>query len=277
VLHLSSRHLKLRRQGYRKSEKRMTRPFTVRARSEARWNRRPNHAVAFEVGESYSVMGGPEMKRVLLFVAIGTMVMSGARPAAADPTRGPFRVMGPDGTVVRISGEAADMWWRDYSEAKYVSGGPRDTAAVLYTVETRRGRYRLAPRYLLLVESLGRSWPRAWIFYPSTEDTPAYVVKPGGIGSGVAQLLWDSWLRATPRMGRIILDATRASSSPAAAKSVREHRGDGSAPVAWIVASALLTALLAGLAIARRSGTRSREGRRGIEADRPRSSLWRSS
>ena len=160
--------------------------------------------------------------------------------------------MGPEGTVVRISGKAADMWWRDHSEAKYVRGGPRETAAFLYTVETRRGRYHLAPRYLLLVESLGRSWPRAWIFYPSTEDTPAYVVKPGGTGSGVANLLWDSWLRATPRMERIILEATRVAASRAAAGAVEETKGDRMGTGAWIVATAALTSLLASLAVARR-------------------------
>jgi hypothetical protein len=102
------------------------------------------------------------MKRALLLIAIGTVVVSGPRPATADPTRGPFQVMRPDGTVVRISGEAAQEWWTDYHKSRYVSGGPRHAAELLHAVENSLGRSHEVPRYLILVESLGRSWPRAW-------------------------------------------------------------------------------------------------------------------
>jgi hypothetical protein len=192
------------------------------------------------------------MKRGLLLIAIGSVVVSGPRPATADPTRGPFQVMRPDGTVVRISGEAAQEWWTDYHKSRYVSGGPRHAAELLHTVENSLGRFHEVPRYLILVESLGRSWPRAWAFYPSTDETPAYLVHPGGIGSGVAPLRWDTWQRATPRMERIILESTPSTPSPAAVGAVEEIRGDGLGAVAWIAAIAILTALLASLAAARR-------------------------
>jgi hypothetical protein len=204
------------------------------------------------------------MKRGLLLIAIGSVVVSGPRPATADPTRGPFQVMRPDGTVVRISGEAAQEWWTDYHKSRYVNGGPRHAAELLHTVENSLGRFHEVPRYLILVESLGRSWPRAWAFYPSTDETPAYVVHPGGIGSGVAPLRWDTWQRATPRMERIILEATPGTPSPARARA-GETSGRATAPTAWIAAAVMITALLIGRAVFRRRSSRSPEGRRGVE------------
>lgn len=203
------------------------------------------------------------MKSALLLIAIGTVVVSGPRPATADPTRGPFQVMRPDGTVVRISGEPAQEWWTDYHKSRYVSGGPRHAAELLHTVENSLGRFHEVPRYLILVESLGRSWPRAWAFYPSTDETPAYVVHPGGIGSGVAPLRWDAWQRATPRMERIILESTPGTPSPAGA-GTGEASGWASSPSAWIAASVVITALLIGLAVSRRGSARSPKGKRGV-------------
>jgi hypothetical protein len=199
------------------------------------------------------------MMRALLLVAIGTVVTSGPWPASADPTRGPFQVMGPDGAVVRISSQAAEAWWKDYHDGRCVTcRGPDQAAELLDAVENGLGgRFHGGPRFLILVESLRSSWPRAWIFYPSSDETPAYVMKPGGVGSGGAPLRWDAWQRATSRMERIILEATRAAVSPAAAGAVKETRGDGLAPVAWIVVSAVLAALFAGLAVARRRMRRS--------------------
>ena len=190
--------------------------------------------------------------------------MSGFPPATADPTRGPFRVMDPDGTVVRISSEAAEAWWRDYHESRCVTcRGPQQAAELLDAVEDGLGgRFRGGPRYLIVVEALQTGWSRAWVFYPSSDETPAYVMHPGGVGSGVAPLRWDAWSRATSRMERIIFQAMRAAPSPAAPGATEGIGGDGPGPVAWIAASTLLTALLAGLAIARSRSAASRGRRR---------------
>jgi hypothetical protein len=197
--------------------------------------------------------GGLAIKRALLLVAIGTVIVSGSRPATADPARGPFQVMDPDGTVVRISSESADRWWSDYHESRCVTcRGPHQAAELLKAVEDGLGdRFQAGPRYLIAVEALQMGWSRAWVFYPSSEEMPAYVMRPGGVGSNVAPLRWDAWFRATSRMERIILQATRPASPPAAARVVDETGADGPGPVAWIAGSMLLTALLAGLAIAR--------------------------
>lgn len=94
-------------------------------------------------------------------------------------------------------------------------------------------------------------WSRAWVFYPSSDETPSYVMHPGGVASGRAPLRWDAWLPATSRMERIILQALRTASPPAAAGAIEEV-GEGEWSGAWIAASLLLTTLLAAVAIARR-------------------------
>jgi hypothetical protein len=167
-------------------------------------------------GSADHAVGGLTIKRALLLVAIGTVIVSWFRPAAADPARGPFQVMDPDGTVVRISSEAAEAWWSDYHESRCLTcRGPHQAAELLDAVEDGLGgRFRAGPRYLIVVEALQMGWSRAWVFYPSSDETPAYVVHPGGVGSGGAPLRWDAWLHATPRMERIILQALRIASSP---------------------------------------------------------------
>jgi hypothetical protein len=124
------------------------------------------------------------------------------------------------------------------------------------------GRFNGGPRYLILVEALRSSWPRAWVFYPSSDETPPYVMKPGRVGSAVAPLRWDAWHRATSRVERIILDATGPPPSPTIAGEVEKFGGNGAAPVAWIAVSVVLMALLAGLGVARRRSASSRKGRR---------------
>lgn len=202
------------------------------------------------------------MKRTLLLVAIGTVVASVPRPATADPTRGPFQVMAPDGTVVRISSKAAAAWWTDYREGRCVTcRGPHQAAELLAAVEDGLGgRLHSGPRYLILVDALRSSWSRAWIFYPSSDEQPAYVMHQGGVGSGVAPLRWDAWQRATSRMERIILDATSDMRSPAMTRAGEEVGGNWSALVAWVAASVVLTAALAGLGVARRTSLRSPGG-----------------
>lgn len=206
------------------------------------------------------------MKRTLLLAAIGIIVTSGALSAAADPTRGPLQVMGPDGTIARLSSDAAEAWWMDYREIRCVTcRGPRQAAELLHAVENGLGdRFHGGLRYLILVESLRLGWPRAWVFYPSSDETSAYVMKPGGVGSGVAPLRWDAWYRATSRMESIILDAMSSIPSPTRAGLAREPGGSGSARVAWIAISAVLVSLV-GLGVGRRRSTR----RRGPSCCRP--------
>jgi hypothetical protein len=53
---------------------------------------------------------------------------------------------------------------------------PAAAAVLLDEVESALGgRFHGGPRYLILVESLRSHWPRAWVFYPSSDETPAYV------------------------------------------------------------------------------------------------------
>jgi hypothetical protein len=80
------------------------------------------------------------MKKALLFVLIGAVLSGGPLPARADPTRGPFQVMRPDGTVVRVSSKAAGVWWTDYHAGRCVTCRSPQQAAVLLT----RSRARLA-------------------------------------------------------------------------------------------------------------------------------------
>lgn len=106
--------------------------------------------------------------------------MSGSRPATADPARGPIQV------VVRISFKAADAWWSDYHESRCVTcRGPHQAAERLDAVEDGLGgRFHAGPRFLIVVEALQMGWSRAWVFYPSSDETPAYVMHPGGGGVG---------------------------------------------------------------------------------------------
>lgn len=200
------------------------------------------------------------MKRALLLAAIGIIATSGASSAVADPTRGPLRVMGPDGTIVRISSEAAEAWWVDYREIRCVTcREPHQAAKLLHEVENALGgRFHGGPRFLIVVESIRSRWPRAWVFYPSSDETSAYVMKPGGVGSGVAPLRWDAWYRATSRMESIILDAMASTPSPTAGQA-GDPGGSGPARVAWIATWMVLVALVVGLGVAGRRGIRRRE------------------
>ena len=197
------------------------------------------------------------MRKALLFVLIGSVLSGAPRPAGADPTRGPFQVMRPNGTMVRVSSEAAEAWWTDYQAGRCVTcRGPHQAAVLLDEVEKALGsRFHGGPRYLILVESLRSHWPRAWVFYPSSDETPAYLMHPGGVGSGAAQLLWDAWQPATPRMEEIILEATEANPPPTVAEGSDQTSVDGPARARGIViAVVVLAAIVAGLGVARRGG-----------------------
>jgi hypothetical protein len=110
---------------------------------------------------------------------------------------------------------------------RHVSRSPPGRGALERRREWPRRWFQSGPRYLILVESLRSSRPRAWIFYPSSDEAPAYVMCPGGVGSEMAPLRWDAWHRATSGMERIILEATGGTPSPTTAGAVE---GPGEAP-----------------------------------------------
>jgi hypothetical protein len=148
------------------------------------------------------------MKRMALVSTIGFLLTVGSGLAVGDDLRGDLQVMRADGTVIRISAPSADAWWDDYYRAQCAScKGPRQAAQLLDEVETALGsRFSTGPRYLILPEALELGWPHAWLFYPSSDRTPAYVVRRGGVGSGKGGLRWDVWIPATERMERLILE-----------------------------------------------------------------------
>lgn len=155
-----------------------------------------------------SDVGGIAMKRMALVSMVSCLLTAGLGPAMADDLRGDLQVMRPNGTVLRLSSPSVDGWWDDYYRAECAScNGPRQAAQLLGEVETALGsRFSAGPRYLILPEALELGWPHAWLFYPSTDRTPAYVVRRGGIGSGKGGLRWDVWIPATERMERLILE-----------------------------------------------------------------------
>jgi hypothetical protein len=91
----------------------------------------------------------------------------------------------------------------------------------------RRLSFRAMPRYLISPESLGLGWTRAWLFYPSTNSTPPYVVKHGGVGHGSLPLRWDVWIPVTPRMEELILEGADTIASPRI-EGARQRRRLGS-------------------------------------------------
>ena len=146
------------------------------------------------------------MNRMVLVSIIGALLTVGSGRATADDLRGDLQVMRPNGGILRISSPSADAWWDDYQRAGCVScRSPQQAAQLLDEVETALGtRLRAAPRDLILPESLKLGWPHAWLFYPSTDRTSAYVVRHGGVG-GAGQR-WNAWIPATERMERLILE-----------------------------------------------------------------------
>jgi hypothetical protein len=181
------------------------------------------------------------MSRIVLISLLGTVLTWGSGPVVADPMRGPIQVMRPDGTTFRIASPSADSWWKEYLRARCVScSGPRQAALLLGRVESALGtRFRAGHRYLLAPESLQLNWPRAWLFYPSTDRTPAYVVRHGGVGAGDS-VRWDVWIPATPRMEEMIVEGTDETSSPRATGPRPDTGRSASVPlVPWVVILAI--------------------------------------
>jgi len=146
------------------------------------------------------------MKRMVLVSMFASLLTGGSGPAMADDLRGDLPVMRPNGTVLRISSPSADAWWEDYYGASCVSCKGLQQAAELFDEVGRAvgTRFNAGPRHLILLESLELGWPHAWLFYPSTDRTPAYVVRHGGVRAGGLQR--DVWMPATERMEGLILE-----------------------------------------------------------------------
>jgi hypothetical protein len=194
---------------------------------------------------------GGIMGRIVLIPIVAVVLTVGPGPASADWLSGPIEVMRPDGTVFRIESPSVAAWWRDYRRARCASctGSNREAlegaARLLYTVERALGtRYRTAPRYLILPDVLQLDWPYAWVFYPSTDRTPAYLVKHGGISAGGAPLQWDVWYPATDRMEQMILEGAADVSSSALDGAVDESRTTRSAPSSWPILAGVSAAVL---------------------------------
>jgi hypothetical protein len=121
-----------------------------------------------------------------------------------------------------------------------VMKGARQAARLMDEVETALGsRFSAGPRYLILPEALELGWPHAWLFYPSTDRTPAYVVMRGGVGSGKGGLRWDVWIPATVRMERLILEGSDERSSESS-RPVSKTAGTRIFP--WVAVVAALAA-----------------------------------
>jgi len=186
------------------------------------------------------------MRTIALISIVATLLSVGAGPAEADWISGPMRVMRPDGTVFRIESPSVAAWWKDYRRARCVScggGEAMDRAArLLYRVERALGtRFRAAPRYLILPDMFGaRGWPYAWLFYPSTDRTPAYLVQQGAVsGAAGRSLSWDVWYPATDRMEEMILGDPADSPLPAPGAVTDAGTSPSASPLPWVLAVAL--------------------------------------
>lgn len=201
------------------------------------------------------------MRRVVVVSLIGALLTGWPGPAVADWVNGPIRVMRPGGAVFRIQPPSVDSWWRDHRRSRCVScRGPRRAAQLLYRVETALGARRAVPRYLILPEKLETEWSRAWLFYPSTDSTPAYVVQRGGVGASEKDLRWDVWYRATPHMEEMILEDSGAS-APTVGGAVTDTRPSPSR-LPWVPVVAILAALALSAILLKSGGNRTRRFRR---------------
>jgi hypothetical protein len=194
------------------------------------------------------------MRRIVLVPLVATLLTGWSGSAAADWLSGPIKVMRPDGSVFRIKSQSASAWWQDYRRVTGLSPqgrsrcdsckGPRQAAQLLFRVERAVGtRLRAGPRYLILPAAMKVNWPRAWHFYPSTDETDAYVVQRGGIGErGKSPLQWDVWVPATDRMERMILARAADSSSPLSEDAVTDGMSPSTPLWRWLLIAGISAA-----------------------------------
>ena len=185
------------------------------------------------------------MRRMVPISILATLLTTLWGPAEADPLRGPIRVMRPNGTTFRITPPSADAWWKDHLQAPCVScRGPMQAALLLHEVETASGtRFSAGPRYLIAPESLQLGWPRAWLFYPSTDQTRAYVVRHGGVGAADKPLRWDVWIPATPRMERMIVGGGSSARPPSDRSPADRELRPSKSTLSWVSVLAVAPAI----------------------------------
>ena len=117
--------------------------------------------------------------------------------------------MTPHGRTFVISKAEAQPFWEDWLEGRCVScRAPKQTAILQGKVDRAffRDGERVVKGFLLLTGSQRGAWWRAWLFYPSTAYSPAYVVMRADVGD--RGMLWDAWQEATPAMESVILKET---------------------------------------------------------------------
>ena len=180
-------------------------------------------------------------------------------PVRADAWSDPIGVMRPDGTVVVIRGDAARRLSQEHLTLQCLScASPRKAAYISARVE--RGKMR--PRaYLIRPLSFRYGWGKASVLYIA-ESGPAYLKSPSGVGrrpgSEKRGMFWDAWMRVTPAMERIVLNALRTDEGrlsherdESAQADAASETAKGSAPLGPMIA-VLVAAIIVGLGLVHR-------------------------
>ena len=149
-------------------------------------------------------------KELRTFIAAFMLLALPSVPVRADAWSDPIGVMRPDGTVVVIRGNAAKQLSREHLTLRCLScASPRKAAFISGRVE--RGKMR--PRaYLIRPLSFRYGWGKASVMYIA-DSGPAYLKSPSGVGQWLGSekrmMSWDAWMKVTPAMERIVLNALR--------------------------------------------------------------------
>lgn len=195
-------------------------------------------------------------KELRTFIAAFMLLALPSVPVRADAWSGPIGVMRPDGTVVVIRGDAAKRLSREHLTLQCLScASPRKAAFISARVE--RGKKR--PRaYLIRPLSFRYGWGKASVMYIA-ESGPVYLKSPSGVGQWLGSekrmMFWDAWMKVTPAMERIVLNALRTDEGrlsherdESARAEAASDTGKGSAPLGPIIA-VLVAAIGVGLGL----------------------------
>jgi hypothetical protein len=183
-------------------------------------------------------------KELSTFIAAVMLLALPSAPVRADAWSGPIGVMRPDGTVVVIRGDAAKQLSREHLTLQCLScASPRKAAFISARVE--RGKKR--PRaYLIRPLSFRYGWGKASVMYIA-ESGPVYLKSPSGVGQRLGTekrvMFWDAWMKVTPAMERIVLNALRTDEGrlsherdESARAEAALETGKGSVPLGPIIA-----------------------------------------